>query len=708
MKKTFILMGALAVVTAQAQTHKVGINTDAPKATLDISRPASGVPAGQVEGLLIPRLSQAQRNAMNPGELVAGLQIYNTTKRCIDLYNGTLWQCTDGTQKDNHGDSHGHSTVVAYRLEDKGFTGGYTAGQPLSATENIVTFVVDNTLGTTPATGAPSLVITNAGGSVTTSSLGSISVAAGQKYILRYPLTGTPAAGVLSAKLTFNSLWVEASTTVGTQVSVTIPPHVTMGSGERSFVSVYDNSYTPYAGPASTIPTLGPVGVGSSPLVDYQGKITTTGVEVYIPITVASALGSGSVELPAYAGNPITIQPMYTQDNAGGKIVLTWEKQTIFQGTTYIKARIKAVGTEVNLKKLDFNGGIGGDYLGFHIGTFTYPKVNGGTTTSEFKVRLTPGIPDRRFAIKTNGVYEHRFIYVAVQDPQTNYTWLNNNLGADYTNLDSSVFDPGQQATIHGDHHAFGSLFQYGRSADGHELVNYTNASTWAYKYTPTNVPATSYPNVGHGQTIIPDASTDAFGVDNTPYWFGMEKPAGFPATEGDTDDAVCPKGFIVGELGNLRTIILRTKANEDMKEFVVRLPTNAFVNRDRFHFGNYPYAPKLWASYASSFREFAAVGGGVPPASLTNTTNYTYAWYGAGTTDYKYTNNWEIPSQYMSSWPLFINAANDRNANTTIPSLRINGRWQVSYAYIHGYTGYSHATQHDPSSSFPIRCMKQ
>ena len=46
MKKSLILMGALAVVTAQAQTHKVGINTDAPKATLDISRPASGVPSG--------------------------------------------------------------------------------------------------------------------------------------------------------------------------------------------------------------------------------------------------------------------------------------------------------------------------------------------------------------------------------------------------------------------------------------------------------------------------------------------------------------------------------------------------------------------------------------------------------------------------------------------------------------------------------------
>ena len=280
-------------------------------------------------------------------------------------------------------------------------------------------------------------------------------------------------------------------------------------------------------------------------------------------------------------------------------------------------------------------------------------------------------------------------------------------MGADYTNLDSPVFDPGQQATIHGDHHAFGSLFQFGRPADGHELVNYTNASAWAYKHGTTNVPATSYPNVGHGQTIIPDASTDALGADNTPYWFGMDKPAGFPVTFGDTDDAVCPSGFIVARYDYLKDIIDRTKANEDMKEFAVRLPTNAFVNRDRFHFGNYPYAPKLWGNH-SSFEKYNPAGGGVPPASLTSTTNYTYTWYGAGTTDYKYTNDWEIPSQSMSSWPLFINAANDRNANTIIPNLRINGRLRTGEAYIHGKTGYSHATQHDPSSSFPIRCYKQ
>jgi hypothetical protein len=429
-------------------------------------------------------------------------------------------------------------------------------------------------------------------------------------------------------------------------------------------------------------------------------------VEVYIPITVASALGSGSVELPAYAGNPITIQPMYTQDNAGGKIVLTWEKQTIFQGTTYIKARIKAVGTEVNLKKLDFNGGIGGDYLGFHIGTFSYPKENGGTTRSEFKVRLTPGIPDRRFAIQTNGVYEHRFIYVAVRDPQGSYyTWLNNNLGADYTNLDSPVFDPGQQATIHGDHHAFGSLFQFGRPADGHELVNYTNASAWAYKHGTTNVPATSYPNVGHGQTIIPDASTDALGADNTPYWFGMDKPAGFPVTFGDTDDAVCPSGFIVARYDYLKQVIDRTKANEDMKEFAVRLPTNAFVNRDRFHFGNYPYAPKLWGG--NDFYSYNSYG--TPTPTRTNSTDYYYGWYAATTTDYKFqSNTWFSPTSDLQGRYSNSVVMSTLSTDTNIPALRANGIYQTWGMYLYGRNPYNDRAYHNPSSSFPIRCRKQ
>ena len=280
-------------------------------------------------------------------------------------------------------------------------------------------------------------------------------------------------------------------------------------------------------------------------------------------------------------------------------------------------------------------------------------------------------------------------------------------MGADYTNLDSPVFDPGQQATIHGDHHAFGSLFQFGRPADGHELVNYTNASTWAYKHGTTNVPATSYPNVGHGQTIVPLASTDALGADNTPYWFGMEKPAyGFPATEGDTDDAVCPSGFVVPRYDNLKNVINRTKANEDMKEFAVRLPTNAFVNRDLFHFGNYPYAPKLWGSNNNSYQYSA---GGTPTPTRTNSTDYRYAWYGAPTTDYKFNgSSWYSPQYSYNGVPSDSSAINIINTEINIPHLRIIGTYRANARYVYGFNSYSDITYHSPSSSFPIRCRKQ
>jgi hypothetical protein len=50
--------------------------------------------------------------------------------------------------------------------------------------------------------------------------------------------------------------------------------------------------------------------------------------------------------------------------------------------------------------------------------------------------------------------------------------WLNNNLGADYSNVSSSSFSPGTQATVYNDYHAYGSLFQWGRPADGHELIS--------------------------------------------------------------------------------------------------------------------------------------------------------------------------------------------------------------------------------------------
>ncbi len=96
-------------------------------------------------------------------------------------------------------------------------------------------------------------------------------------------------------------------------------------------------------------------------------------------------------------------------------------------------------------------------------------------------------ILDRSFFKKTNGVFEHRFVYLAVENNTTGRTWLNNNLGADYANVDSSNYNALQQATARNDYKAYGSLFQWGRKADGHELMDWTGATAGTGRYGDTD-----------------------------------------------------------------------------------------------------------------------------------------------------------------------------------------------------------------------------
>ncbi len=96
-------------------------------------------------------------------------------------------------------------------------------------------------------------------------------------------------------------------------------------------------------------------------------------------------------------------------------------------------------------------------------------------------------IVDRSFFKKTNGKFEHRFVYLPVENTTTGRKWLNNNLGADYANVDSSDYNPSQQATTSTDHLAYGSMFQWGRKADGHELMDWTDATTGTGKYGETD-----------------------------------------------------------------------------------------------------------------------------------------------------------------------------------------------------------------------------
>ncbi|MGB1295184.1 MAG: hypothetical protein ACPG6V_06855, partial [Flavobacteriales bacterium] len=371
------------------------------------------------KGFLPPRMSKAQRDAINGGVFAEGLVIYNTDDNCINFYNGTEWI----------------------------------------------------NLCATPDSPPPNL-----------------------------------------------------------------PGNITLTGGQTAYIaSVYDKNYLPYTAPATVAETgtLSPDG-DEEMLVDVQGTLnTTTGLTVYIPYTVTT----NPVELPAFSQTRTVIsdhiQGSDPESNMGGgtpiDVTFSYALQNLNVGTGNIEATIKAVDNDLNAVKLDINKGIGTD-LGILLAEFVIATDENGTLDT-IKLKNIAGIPDRRFGEQTptgatttlSGTlgYNHNNLYLPIQ-AENGRVWLNNNLGANYSDLNSGVFAINQQAMNITDYNAYGSLFQWGRYADGHELITYTasNAGTGDNGIT-TQVSNVDNPN--HSLFITkPSSVTDWRSDFNTNRWQGV------------------------------------------------------------------------------------------------------------------------------------------------------------------------------------------
>lgn len=265
-----------------------------------------------------------------------------------------------------------------------------------------------------------------------------------------------------------------------------IPATITLKSTSYIIVSVRDNNYLPYTpptGPASW-GTSGPGTPGASPLMEYQGTIPAAGIQIKIPVTT-----TGSGTLPAYSAT-INIPKNYTEDNKRSTLTLSWSAQAFTTATTFITATLKP-NIEIKVKKLDINEGVGVDGKGVEFAKFDYG-------TGALDVRAIAGILDRYFGRKTKDYagswaadeYEHQFIYLPVTVKIGSYekVWLTNNLGADYANINSEHFNLMGKKTSEKDGRAYGSLFQWQRKADGHELMKWDENDPSAYTNNNTSV----------------------------------------------------------------------------------------------------------------------------------------------------------------------------------------------------------------------------
>ena len=318
------------------------------------------------------------------------------------------------------------------------------------------------------------------------------------------------------------------------------PPTITLAQNQNYMVaSIYDADYMPYTVPtaAAAIGAQAADGTAESTVINVQGSIPSTGITVYIP---ATATGSGT--LPAYTSNPITVPADHTEDNQSRDLVLSWAAQPYTRNTIAIVATLNAVGGTLNAKKLDINGGLGNDYMGVSLATLSYPYNKSGNTTT-FTVHDIAGIPDKMFGQYDNGsttMYEHNLIYVPVVG-EDGKIWLNNNLGADYANVNSANFNPGQQATAYNDYHAYGSLFQWGRKPDGHEIVVWTSATSGTQKYGYT--------------TIQSDEPADAMSIFGGAYDWRVH-PDGTLWDPQTGANNPCPNGFTVPTASEVATYV--------------------------------------------------------------------------------------------------------------------------------------------------------
>lgn len=465
MKKSWIVVGMLSIGYTHAQVDKeydgrVGINTRTPHSSLEIAR-HTNLPETSPQGVLFPRLSTAQRDQFTLEQAKhEGMMIYNTDNKCLEMYTGVVsgvhqWNCISGGAS-----SQSHNVSIS----PAGFEGTYVYVG--STDEKKVKFKLKNnsffTINNVDFSTAVSISNPPANITIPAGQNNNVTLNGGQEVTLSYTMTGDMERGTLTAN--FNHLGLTATQSV----------QVTYGKATINNVKVYV--------PSSTNLTEGKIGNYNPYIVDVKIPYTN-GVGVYDHYT--------NIQTTAVGENG-DVENLRLTINGGG-----------FENSGEIDATINVVDSgEYLVKKLA---------PGQQETIAVFPVNLDGT---EFNVELIAigGIPDRNFNTLTDGRYKHRFLYIPIEVTGANgyrKIWLNNNLGAEYADLNNprGNFNPTKQATAYNDYLAYGSLYQWQRPSDGHELITWTSATTGTTSPTTSTLSTNANWTAGHSNFILSNST---------------------------------------------------------------------------------------------------------------------------------------------------------------------------------------------------------
>ncbi|MBV7440807.1 hypothetical protein KRX57_05185 [Weeksellaceae bacterium TAE3-ERU29] len=444
MKKKLLLSAVmLSSIGLYAQ---VGINTTEPKGTLDVSYESTWAES-KPQGLNLPNVSSEQRLKFEDTPI--GMLIYNTDRECIEMFRGIKdgvqqWQCLPDA---------GSAQAQNIAITAAGFEGQYISGVALT-NANKVKFKLENNSfnevnsvfgdAVTIHNGGASIRVTEckyqklSGGSPTGNEMNctsnGVQLLSGESALLKYKLNGEPQEGNITA--TFNKLGLQAdqSTQVG------------LGSARIANQSQYA------------------VSLKNKNVEVIQGKINNGAEKLTVQIPYTNGKGS-------YNAVSVVQTTASGQDGDINNLTLTIPAGTFgVNGTLTATIEVGGADQEYKVRQLE----PGKEYV---IATF---PINMNGTQYNVELKGIGGIPDKHFDDP-----DHKFVYVPIEVTGTvdgqpyKETWLNLNLGADYANITKTgIFNPGikPEQISKKDYHAYGSLFQFGRDADGHELVKWTDS----------------------------------------------------------------------------------------------------------------------------------------------------------------------------------------------------------------------------------------